>query len=558
MASEILKMCMAKGFLLDKEMLEMLSELKDEGAKSVIETISNLGVEERVITKSIFTNNFKKIRDALVNYSGDDEMDHFFIGMGYKGENLRESGNEGGGSGTDLTASEAKVGKVKLLSAPAFPQKKVTVKDFVKHFRSRYEAIKAFLEVRDFDDLTSIRKIGNDRGSYTIIVSIMGKRMTKNKNMMLDVEDMTGVSRVLVNHNKQEVFDKALDLLPDDIIAINVSGSSEMLFANDLNFPEGGLKEKRTSDFDEYVAFSGDFHAGSTMFLEDNLLRFVKWLNGEEGDERQRRLAKKVRYLFLTGDNIDGVSHYPGQEKYLIQKTSRGQYEKVEEILKLIRSDIQIIVCPGQHDSVWVGEPQPIIGECFAEGLHKMENVHLVPNPSLVEIDGGFKVLMYHGASINRFIDEIPEIRTNFGHRSPTRVVKEMLRRRHLAPMHGGMDYIPCEKGDPMVIDIIPDILATADQHRPEISMHNNVLLIASSCWQSITPFEEKVGNVPDPCKVPLFNLKTREIKILDFSDGQKEIKWEGGDNLVCDVNGKEGTVREGDSDGIIYRGEEK
>ena len=51
--------------------------------------------------------------------------------------------------------------------------------------------------------------------------------------------------------------------------------------------------------------------------------------------------------------------------------------------------------------------------------------------------------------------------------------------------------------------------------------------MIASLCWQSVTPFEalgghdsgepDKVGNVPEPCRVPLFNLKTREVKILDF-----------------------------------------
>jgi len=56
--------------------------------------------------------------------------------------------------------------------------------------------------------------------------------------------------------------------------------------------------------------------------------------------------------------------------------------------------------------------------------------------------------------------------------------------------------------------------------------------LVTSSCWQSITPFEEKLGNIPEPCRVPLFNLKTREIKIIDFSDD--EVKWDEGDELVC------------------------
>jgi len=289
-------------------------------------------------------------------------------------------------------------------------------------------------------------------------------------------------------------------------------------------FPEASLPKKRYGEIDEYIAITGDLHAGSTYFLEKNFLKFIKWINGEEGNEEQRKLAKKVKYLFFMGDNVDGVNHGPGQEPLLNEKTSLGQYKKVEELLKLVRKDIQMIMIPGQHDMVWVGEPQPIISEEHAPGLHKIENLHLVPNPSLVEIDCGFKILMYHGGSINRLIEEIPEIRLKYGHNSPTRVVKEILKRRHLAPTHGLMDYIPCEK-DPLVMDIIPDIMATGDQHRAEVSTFNNILMIAGSCFQSITPFEEKVGNNPDPCKIPLFNLKTREIKILDFSDLDEPIK---------------------------------
>jgi len=535
MVSEILKLCMKRGFLLDNEMLELLSDLTEEGVKSVIDVIGDLGIEERVINKRLFETHFDKFKSLLIVEKGEDEIHNFFEGMGYK---------KGGEIDEEIEEEiEESCGKVKLISAPAFPQKKIEVKDFVKHFRSRYESIKSMLETRDFENLTSIRKIGENRGSYTIIVAVSGKRVTKNKNLFIEVEDLTSSSIVLVNQNKKDVFEKAKNILNDDVVAFNVSGTSEMLFANDVVFPESSLPEKRYSEFDEYVAFSGDFHAGSTMFLEKNLLRFVRWLNCEEGDEKQKALARKVKYLFLTGDNIDGVGHYPGQDKYLIQQTTQGQYDKVEEILKLIRKDIKIIMCPGQHDAVWVGEPQPMIGERFAEGLHQMENLTLVSNPALIEIDGGFKILMYHGASINRFIDEISDIRTNFGHNSPTRVVREMLKRRHLAPIHGMMDYIPCEKGDPMVIDKIPDIIATADQHRAEVSNYNNIMMIASSCWQSMTPFEEKVGNVPDPCKVPLFNLKTREIKMLDFSDEVKEVEWEDGSNLVCKLEGKNGKV---------------
>ncbi|MFA5061203.1 MAG: metallophosphoesterase [Candidatus Pacearchaeota archaeon] len=517
---EIIKTCIENGFFLDKEVLNLFSHIKEDKVYEFLNILFSLKIKERVISKRLIINNFDRIKPAI-SLEDYPIYEIFFEGIGANKE----------------VVEEKKEGVVKVLSAPAFTQRKVSVKDFIDNFRSRYNKIKTIFESRDFDNLTSIRKIGDDRGSYTIIVYVLGKRITKNKNLFIEVEDMSGTSIVLINQNKKELFEKARDLLEDDLVAFNVTGTSEMLFANDLFFPDASLTEKKYSDFDEYVAFTGDFHAGSKLFLEKNLLKFVNWLNGNEGDKKQREIAKKVKYLFVTGDVIDGISHYSGQEKFLTALTSVDQYKKVEDVLGKIRKDIQIIMCPGQHDSVWIGEPQPIIGERWAPGLHKMKNLYLVPNPCLVEIDGGFKILMYHGASINRFVDEIPDIRTNYGHRSPTRVVREMLKRRHLAPLHGSMDYIPCENGDPLVIETIPDIIATADQHRADVSIYNNILMISGSCWQATTPFEEKVGNVPDPCKVPLFNLKTREIKILDFSDNLKEIKWEEGDGLACKIS---------------------
>ena len=60
------------------------------------------------------------------------------------------------------------------------------------------------------------------------------------------------------------------------------------------------------------------------------------------------------------------------------------------------------------------------------------------------------------------------------------------------------------------------------------MSSYNGVLIIANSCWQARTPFEEKIGNEPDPAKVPVLNLKTRELKIYDFRD-ESEVDEKGG-----------------------------
>ncbi|MAH49385.1 hypothetical protein CMI37_26410 [Candidatus Pacearchaeota archaeon] len=542
---EILKVCMSKGFLLDKEMLEIFSELDKGSANEIIETLSNLKIGERVITKNLFSKNFEKIKNFLVDGKNKIVIEKFFINLGYEKTEISSAGKSSGDVVDVVDVEKTGNGVVKVLSAGIFPPKKIGVKDFVAHFRSRYDLVKGVLAGRDLEDLSSIRKIGGERGNYTIIAAILNKRITKNKNLFLEVEDMTGKANVLVNQNKKEIFEKARDLLVDDIVAFSVSGSSDMLFANDVIFPEAGLAEKKYGKDDEWVAFISDLHVGSTMFLEDNFLRFIKWLNGEEGDEKQKEIAGKVRYLIFNGDGVDGVGHFPGQDKWLNILDMKGQYDKMVELFKLIRSDIKIVFAPGNHDAVWVGEPQPTIGEQWAPGLYKMDNVTLVTNPSLVEIDSGFRILMYHGASMHGMINEIEYIRVNHGTDSPTIVGKEILKRRHLAPSHGSVDYIPCEE-DALVIKNVPDILTTADLHRSEVSTYNNILIIATSCWQSLTPFQEKVGNNPDFCKVVLFNLKTREIKILDFSDKEDEFEEqvceenEEGD-IVCEVKNEHG-----------------
>jgi DNA polymerase II small subunit len=127
---------------------------------------------------------------------------------------------------------------------------------------------------------------------------------------------------------------------------------------------------------------------------------------------------------------------------------------------------------------------------------------------------------MYHGAGVIPYvINEIEELRVSNAQSTPAKAMKHLLLRRHLAPSHGGFVYIPNKDSDPMLIKEVPDILTTGDLHRSDIDKYNGVLIIANSCWQTQTAFEEKVGNQPDLCKVPVLNLKTGQIKILDFLD---------------------------------------
>jgi DNA polymerase II small subunit len=200
------------------------------------------------------------------------------------------------------------------------------------------------------------------------------------------------------------------------------------------------------------------------------------------------------------------------------------QYSLLASYLKKIPKHITIFLCAGQHDAVRVAEPQPPIDKRYAEELYQIDNLVLVTNPALVKLIEGekeFNVQMYHGASLHTLINEIPELREMKAHKCPAKAVRHMLKRRHLSPIHSESTYIPNSERDPLVIYEVPDVLCTGEVHRLDVDNYHGVLIITGSCWQAQTPFEEKIGNVPDPAKVPVLSLKTREIKIYDF--GVKE-----------------------------------
>ncbi|VVB78667.1 DNA polymerase II small subunit [uncultured archaeon] len=546
MAQNILKLFLERGFLLDKEMLDFLSELKDEEiANEIINKIAIIS-KQKLITKNLVNQNIDKLRPIFFDLDSEKKklIEKFFINVSISVEVHKETFYEANTSDN----LEAKNPPVKIISSPIISSKKIEVKDFVRHFRNRFVFLKGLIQQKtELENLTSIDKIGKNHRNFSIIGIVTSKSITKNKNIILEVEDLTDRIKLLINQSKEEIFEKAKEILLDDVIGFKCSGSKEFLFVNDIFYPDCFLKEKHKSEKETYAVFTSDIHIGSVNFLQRNFEKFIGWLNGEDCNPAQKELLKKIKYLFIVGDSVDGVGIYPGQEKFLTIKDMKKQYDVLAEYLKKVPSHISIILCPGQHDGVRVAEPQPPIGEDFGEALHKIPNLFLVSNPSMVEIEGGegrqgIRVLMYHGASMHPIINEIEELRLINAHQYPARVVKHLLLRRHLAPTHGEMVYIPDENEDSMLIKEIPDVVATGDLHKPDIDKYNGTLIIASSCWQSITPFEEKVGNKPDPGKVPVLNLQTGAIKIIDFSDVDEDLE---GDKI------KE--IENNDSNNILY-----
>ncbi|MBI2044065.1 hypothetical protein HYT24_01750 [Candidatus Pacearchaeota archaeon] len=73
-----------------------------------------------------------------------------------------------------------------------------------------------------------------------------------------------------------------------------------------------------------------------------------------------------------------------------------------------------------------------------------------------------------------------------------------------------------------MIIRTVPDIFVSGHTHKGSVSYYKNVLLISTTCWEELMPYQEKMGFQSDYCKVPMFNFKTRKFKVLDFYDGNK------------------------------------
>ena len=417
---------------------------------------------------------------------------------------------------------------VKIVFSYDKPAKKREANDFIEYFNSRYRAIERILKLRqEMRNTTSINRIINkrDREQISIIGMVRDKHKTKNGNYILTVEDRTGHIKVLANKTKPDLFRLAKDIVLDEVIGVVGVNGDNIIFSNNLLFPDiPKTKEMKKTEKEEYALFLSDMHVGSKSFLQEDFNKFLRWINCDLGNETQRQTASKVKYIFLIGDLVDGCGVYPNQEKELEIKDIKDQYKVCADLLGKIPENIKLIICPGNHDAMRVAEPQLPIYKDFAEPLYNLPNVFMVSNPSIVNIGSfegfpGFDVLVYHGHSFDFYMSEVESIRNLGGYDRADLLMKFLLQKRHLAPSYTSTLYVPDTDVDSLVIDKIPDFFVTGHIHKAAASNYRGVTLISGSCWQSKTDFQEKVGHNPEPSRVPIVNLQTRQVKMLKFGN---------------------------------------
>ncbi len=418
---------------------------------------------------------------------------------------------------------------VEVLFSYAKKSHKRSYDDFVAHLHRRFSALSSFLRNRqELQGLTAIHRAAQHRGERIAVIGMVSeKSITKNGHVLLTIEDPTGELRVLASTKRKELHDLARDVVLDEVLGVVGRMADGLLFADTLLFPDIPLThELKKGPLEEYVAVIGDPQVGSKYFLTKDFMKMIHFLRGELGNEEQRRIARKIRYVLVPGDLVDGVGVYPGQEEDLAIKDIKEQYAAFAQYLKLIPEHMQILVIPGNHDAGRIAEPQLPPYKDFAAALYAMPNVTLLSNPSLVRLGAtqtfaGFTFLLYHGYSLIYYADNVPSIREQGGQKRAELIMRFLLQRRHLAPTHGSNLFIPDAEQDPLVISTVPDFFITGHIHRVSVANYRGVTMVNASAWLDTTDEQERRGLEPQPARLPLINLRTRDVKVINFYSGR-------------------------------------
>ena len=386
------------------------------------------------------------------------------------------------------------------------PTLKITTGEGVKGynalFSSRFNKLKRIIsdrpESRMLKSIASIKTTKSDDDMY--VCGLVTTRSTERNITKLVLEDPSGSFEGIVFDAELQKI--AGSLLSDQFIMARIGfGKNAGFIIKDLISPDIPDQASNKSETETYAAFLSDLHIGSKYFMEDEFTEFVSWLSSPDP------IARKIRFVLICGDLVDGVGIYPNQDKELVCQTIEEQLKKVEELLSKIPNYIKIFIMPGNHDPGRRALPQPAIPKKYNSGLWEKENVFMVGNPAVVSLNG-VKVMMFHGQSI----DDIVKTTPGLSYDKPTNVMKHLLRARHLSPIYGSQTPIAPEMEDLMVIDEIPDIFHVGHVHRAELDMYKGILLLNSGSWQKQTPFQASVGMTPNPGIALMVNLKTFKV----------------------------------------------
>lgn len=393
-----------------------------------------------------------------------------------------------------------------------------SIDGFSHYFMDRFTTIRGMLQKRrDMSGSTTISRASDpNRMMVEKEIKVIGivneVKETRTGDRIIEIEDETGRMTVMLGKDAKGGLDSIIN---DEVIGIigkpgrrggtyDKGSSGAKMNATELVRPDVPISSgMQRSDSTSIVGFMSDVHVGSKTFLGAEWGRMMDWLKTEAVD-------LGMNYLLIPGDVVDGIGIYPDQQNELDVDDIYEQYHVLAEYLKEIPDSIRVIIQPGNHDAVRPAEPQPAFEGDFAKMFDS--NAIMIGNPCYLRIEGR-TILSYHGKSFDDLMSSVKGL----NYSKPIEAMKELLKRRHLAPMYGGKTPLAPEPRDMMVIDTVPDIFVTGHVHGAGLSHYKGVRLINASTWQSQTSFQKMHNFTPDPAKLYLVHLGTGETDMQSF-----------------------------------------
>ena len=393
------------------------------------------------------------------------------------------------------------------------PTRKITsaegIEGFGALFVDRYsKLLKIILQRSQAKKLATIEtvKAGKPKDEVFVAGLIMDRKIDRNVTR-LTFDDPTGSLETLVFNKDLQTTTNSL--LIDQFVMQRIStGKNGGFITKEIVVPDIPDHVTNRSKTETYAVLISDLHVGSKYFMEKEFESFVLWLSSLDP------VARKVRFVLVCGDIIDGVGIFPNQDKELLLMDIDQQMQKAAQLLDKIPKHIKVFIIPGNHDPGRRALPQPAIPEKHNLNLWNRENFFMLGNPSMVELNG-VKILMFHGQSLDDVVGTTPGL----SYSQPAKAMRVLLKARHLSPIYGKRTPIAPELEDMMVINEIPDIFHSGHIHVVDLDMYRGVLIVNSGAWQTQTPYQASVGITPTPGIALIVNLATLKVFRKDFTE---------------------------------------
>lgn len=411
---------------------------------------------------------------------------------------------------------------VEILADSSLDVEPAGVDGFSDLFKSRYKKLlKILMERPEGRQMSKIAKIGNEKSSVRVAGLVFSKRPMKNGGIEFSLDDDSG--SVTVFALGEEPRRSAAEIALDQCVMIDADVVQGKLMAKRIIQPDVPSRVASTSKKTVYAVFLSDLHIGSNKFLGGAFDRFLEWLSGRVWTSEDEEIVRRLKYVVIGGDVVDGVGVFPNQEYELEELDVLKQYAMVSERLSMIPRHLQMFMIPGNHDATRQALPQPTIPRKYAESLYALPNVQMLGDPCLFKLHG-VSILVYHGRSLDDVLATTPGL----SYERPHEAMKVLLRARHLAPIFGLRTPVAPGVEDHLVITEPPDIFHAGHVHTVGEERYKSTLILNSGTWQGQTGYQANLGISPRPGFVPLVNLATLDVVWKEFLTSSSVLKAAG------------------------------